>query len=316
MVPLAVVYTTLENKSVSSITDTRVISLDEAVQEIQSRKPRIIKRRQQRDHITANFKRSSVYRWIPFENLRIDHTYQRRLQSKKIITMAHRWNPDRAGTLVVNKRSDGFYYIVDGQHRFGALQLIDNRPPRVFCEVYDGLTVEQEARLFHDLDSARDNLTRGASFKALVAAKDPSAIAIVAAAARAGMTVDYERGPVVGNVRAYKTLQDIYRRTDDKTLERILRICNLSWPTSTHAAPEPIMRALEILLVKYPKINDKRLIEVLSRQTPDHVVMLGRQINGTLSSAMYPSVAIVIRNMYNNRMGVTRRLDMNEGLGI
>lgn len=298
-----------------SIVSTRIISLDDAAAEIKPSKPKIVKRNKQRDHITANFKRRSKFMWVDFDLLRVDPSYQRRLQTQKVVKMAHNWNQDKAGTLVLSKRSDGLFYIIDGQHRYAGLSLIDNRPPKVYAEVYISLTVEEEARLFHDLDNERDNLTRGASFKALLTARDPNALAISAAAQRAGMTVDYDRGPVVGNVRAYKTLQDIHRRHGDKMLERILRVCNVSWPTNNHAAPEPILRALEILFNTYPTVNDKRLVEVLQRTTPDEVVMKGRIINGTLSSASYASTAMVIRNMYNTRLSESRRLDANKGLG-
>lgn len=267
--------------------------------------PRVVKRKGQPDRITANFKKRSTFRWIAFDSLNVDPIYQRNLRKNRAIKMAHNWNPEKMGVIVVNRRDNGMLYIVDGQHRYAALLLIENRPPRVYCEVFDGLTREEEARLFHDLDNERANLTAGASFKALLAAHDKQAISIQRAANNVGLTVDYDKGPVPGNIRAFRTLQEIHNRRDEKGLQDILYICAKAWPNSNHACSSEILYGLEIFLEKYgdnKKLDRERLISVLSLNDPRSIVNMGRIINTTLSSVVYPSVAKAIRNLYNRGM--------------
>jgi hypothetical protein len=270
--------------------------------------PKIVKRRGQADKITANFSKRSTFKWVPFNLLRVDFSYQRKIQAKKVVTYAHTWDQELLGTLVVSHRKDGFYYIIDGAHRFVALSLIENHPNRMWCEAFEGLTYEEECVKFHNLDNYRDNLTPGASFRALAQGKVPIAVEITAAVNKAGMTVDYSRGPVAGNVRAYKTLQSIYKRSGSNALTKILRVCHGAWPTHTDAANAAMMLGLEIFLDKYEdQITEKALIETLSKYDPAFIVNQGRSIKGTMSSSIYSSVAMAIRSLYNKKR-TTKRL--------
>lgn len=293
----------------NSGTETPVTSLDEVVEVT----PRVVKRRAQPDQIFADTKNSrSHFRWVPIGNIRVDPRYQRTLQRKKIVQMAHNWNPDKFGAIVLSLRDDGFFYMIDGQHRWEALNLIENKPADVWAQVFKGLTLQEEAQLFHDLDSERDNLTPGASFKALVVAEDPVAQGIQRAAAKAGMTADYDKGPTPGNVRAFETLKAIYRRQGEAGLARILTICHSSWPDNAQAASAPLMRGLEVFLSSYgDQVDDKRLVLAFSRVDPNYIINVGRQLNGTLTSAIQDSVAIAIRMQYNKKLQPSRRLPEN-----
>jgi len=273
------------------------------------KQPRAAAGRFSKDRIIANFKRRYTYRWLPFDQLKIDRSYQRRLQPRRSSSMAHNWNTDKENALVVNRRVNGTYFIVDGQHTYEALSAIENHPPRVYCKVFTGLTLEEEAQLFHDLDNERENLTPGASFKALVVAKDPAALEITRVAESVGLTVNYDRGPVPGNVRAFKSLQDIYRRGGSKGLERILRICHSAWPNNNDSTSSTLMRGLEIFLNQYGnKMDEHRLIETLSKHQPGAVVNMARNIDATLSSTIYPATAMAIKVIYNKKL-TRNRLD-------
>jgi hypothetical protein len=269
--------------------------------------PRIVKRKGQADKISANFKKRSTWRWVAFDALHIDPKYQRNLRKSRAIRMAHEWDAEDSGVLVVSKRKDGRYYIIDGQHRWAALSLIENRPPRLYCEVFEGLTPEEEAKKFHDLDNKRANLTAGASFKALAAANDPEAVEIIKTVHSVGMTIDYDLGPIAKNIRAFKTVQEIYHRRNSSGLGRILTICAKAWPESNHSASAEILLGLEIFLDKYGSaVSDKRLITVLSNYDPRRIINEGRIRNGTLSSVVYPSIALAIRDIYNKKLRGSR----------
>src|SRR6185312_6141839 len=121
------------------------------------RKPVIKKRAQAPDTIRATFDNSGfTFGWVPTDAILVDRQYQRRLQKKKIIKMAHNWDQNKVGVFVVNhKTSVGQYFVIDGQHRHAAMQLIENYPTHVYCQIFTNLTTEEEARMFHDLDNER-----------------------------------------------------------------------------------------------------------------------------------------------------------------
>lgn len=270
--------------------------------------PQVIHRQGKPDRIIANFTRRSHYGWLRYDQLKVDHRYQRSLVIKKAIKMAHTWNPDLDPPWVVNHRLNGGYWIIDAQHRFMALSLIENRPIKVYCQIFEGLTLEEEARYFNNLDNLRDNLTAGASFtSAVVANDDPIVIGINKAAENAGVFVDYRRGPEAGNVRAYKTLQKIYTRKGQDQLTQILRICYRAWPDHRDFANASMMLGLEIFLDKYTnQFSERILIESLSKIDPQYIINQGRVANGSLSSTIYTSVARIIRNVYNKKRTTNR----------
>jgi hypothetical protein len=121
------------------------------------------------------------------------------------------------------------------------------------------------------------------------------------------MTIDYERGPVAGNVRAFRTMESVYRRRGEAGLERILRICNQAWPEHKDSASHSMVLGLEIFIDKYGDIvADKRLIEVLSKYDPSYIINSGRILNQNLSSTIYPSIATVIRSLWNKGRRVNK----------
>lgn len=250
--------------------------------------------------ISANFNNAAFrYGWVPTDAVLVGK-YQRKLQRSKIIKMAHNWDQNKVGTFVVNHRTaTGQYFVIDGQHRHAAMQLIENYPTHIYCQIFENLSYEDEAQMFHDLDSERDNLTPGAKFTALIEAKNPVALGIKDVAERAGYTVMYSEGPKHGNLRAYKTLQDIFRRTGSAGLYRILATSKTAWPNNSEATSEPMLRGLELFFQKYPQADDARLVKVLGLTTPMYVIATARRIQEDLSSVIYSAVAQTIRGIYN-----------------
>lgn len=275
-------------------------TLTEITRQRTTSSPRVVKRRAQPDKIYADFSDKSSFRWVPTDAIYVDRVYQRTLDKGRTTKMAHKWNQNLAGAMVVSKRSNGHFYVVDGQHRHAAIQAMENPPEFVYCQVFEGLTVEEEALLFHDLDTLRRSLTSGQAFTALMAAKDPAALGITRAAEANGLTVDYNRGAVAGNLRAFKTLQLIYHRSGEEMLTRILRVVSQAWPTDPHAGASTVLKGLETFLKRYPTANHRLLVESLGRTTPGQIDAQARAINGSLmSSAIDKAVSNVILANYN-----------------
>ena len=98
---------------------------------------------------------NKVYLDIPLEMLKVDHeTYQRPVRNH-VRKLAMNWDENKCEALVVNYRNDGYFYIVDGQHRFEAKKMKStmdengNYDGSLVCSVFVGLTVKEEAELFY-----------------------------------------------------------------------------------------------------------------------------------------------------------------------
>jgi hypothetical protein len=84
---------------------------------------------------------------IPANRLKVPTKIQRRLDVKRVEKMLEEFDLDAVGALTVSRRG-GDLLVVDGQHRAEALRKSGNGSTPVQCIVYDGLTEQDEAKLF------------------------------------------------------------------------------------------------------------------------------------------------------------------------
>lgn len=286
------------------VTDVKAVSFREG---IDLSRGKTVKRRGERDEILGDFTTKSNFGNVPLDKVRVDPTYQRDLATKRVTTMAHRWDQDLFGVPVVNLRSDGYYYLIDGQHRFESLRLMKNPPSSIFCQVFVNLTIEQEAALFQQLDTARRGLTAGADFKARLVAGDRAAQEIVEAARANGLTASYSSsGP--RNLRAFTTLLAIHRRVGKHGLNRIFKVISQAWTGDQYVGSSHILLGLETFFNHYPprEINDKHLIEVLSKESPAGLEAKGKNMSDSLSSVISTGIARSIVGLYNKKMRSNR----------
>ncbi|MFW0790849.1 DUF6551 family protein [Gordonia sp. CPCC 205333] len=83
---------------------------------------------------------------VPTTDLKIDPQAQRTLNEKRAQKLAEEFIPEAVGTIIVSERDNGDKFIVDGQHRWRASQLLGR--DSVVCEIHHGLTQTEEAILF------------------------------------------------------------------------------------------------------------------------------------------------------------------------
>lgn len=105
-----------------------------------------------------------VFLFINVANLRVDNKmYQRPVQSH-VKKLADNWQPEKYDPLIVNYRGDGYFYIIDGQHRFEAAKMLNIN--KLVCSVYVGLTIKEEATIFAEQDRYSKKLTPFDTYKA------------------------------------------------------------------------------------------------------------------------------------------------------
>lgn len=113
---------------------------------------------------------------IPVKYLKIDHEmYQRPLQ-KNFKYLLDNWDDNKCDALTVNYREDGFFYVINGQHRSEVARM--KGITQLVCDVFVGLTLKEEAELFvgqydgtsklSPIDSYRANIIRGEKIDTLI----------------------------------------------------------------------------------------------------------------------------------------------------
>lgn len=96
---------------------------------------------------TTRVNRHSHLLWVPITDMRVSPHAQREFKQAHAEEYAANFDLEGFGFPVLSKR-DGYFYIIDGQHRVAALRMIGWGDQQVQCEVYEGLTEQDEAELF------------------------------------------------------------------------------------------------------------------------------------------------------------------------
>ena len=93
--------------------------------------------------------------WVRLDQMKVNPQAQRGLNESWANTLADEFNPDLMGFIHVSHR-DGWYYIIDGQHRVkAAIIFLGDTSQQVQCHIYEDLTNEQEAQLFLELNNTK-----------------------------------------------------------------------------------------------------------------------------------------------------------------
>lgn len=102
----------------------------------------------------ARLELTSHLGWVRLDQMKINPLAQRSLDYNNP-AIKNPFDPEVMGYIVVSQR-DGWYYVVDGQHRReGALAFLGDSSQQVQCRIFTGLTSEEEAELFLQLNDQK-----------------------------------------------------------------------------------------------------------------------------------------------------------------
>lgn len=162
--------------------------------------------------------RAGHLKWVPISLMRVSPLAQRELNTNRVAKMAAHFDLERLGFPTVSERG-GHFYIIDGQHRVETCREIGYEDQQIQCWTYTGLTEEQEADMFLDLN---DTLTVDAfsKFKVGIQAGRPEECDIDRIVRAQGLIVS--RDKIDGAISAVGTLRRVYARDGANVLARSL----------------------------------------------------------------------------------------------
>lgn len=143
---------------------------------------------------------------IPAGLLSVDHRVQRdHLNRSKLNRIRDNYNRAALHALVVSERPDGSYVIIDGQHRWTIALELEGDSFEMRCEVHSGLSLQDEAKLFIDLNN-QESASPLDLHKARVTQGEPVAVALDLAASEHEWAI----GTGAGKISAVKVLENLY----------------------------------------------------------------------------------------------------------
>jgi hypothetical protein len=202
--------------------------------------------------------RDATLRWVPIAETKSSPMAQRDLKQARVDALSVNFDLEQLGTPTVNHR-DGYWYIIDGQHRIAALKEIGWGDQQVQCWAYKGLTEKEEAEKFLKLNDYLA-VSAFAKFRIGARAERPEETDIEGIVKAQGLHISQTKGE--GSISAVNTLRKVYRRSP-ATLARTLRIVRDSYGDA--GLEGPVIEGIGLLCHRYNgDLDDERAVKALS----------------------------------------------------
>lgn len=203
--------------------------------------------------------------WLRADTIEQHPDYQRKLNKEWARKLAEAFDAELLLPLIVSRRRDGSLWCMGGQHRLYAIvEVLGWGDQRVECDVYEGLTPEEEAR-FHDATARTKAHSLLERFKIRIESGDERARAVRDALGRVGLAVATNMGSSPGSVRAVRALDDIADLHGVAHLEAVLRLLHDSFGDDHHAYDASLIKGASAFLVRYGDDGDLNRAQLVER---------------------------------------------------
>lgn len=210
---------------------------------------------------------------LNLNQLEIYSDAQRELSEKWAENIAANFNPDAVGVLII-AHYDDCYYIMDGQTRKRAFELIGKPDAMVDCLIHEQLTLEEMAALFLLYNNSR-NVKAIDKFRVRLTAKDPVALDIVRICGTVGLKIN-KTNDAPNVTAAVQSLVKIYtgkmlpgKSVDGPALlKRTLDMLNGAWNGERDNYHGSLLTGLAMFIARYEsELSSERLVRQLRNYT-------------------------------------------------
>ena len=211
-----------------------------------------------------------TFKEMPFNQLG-KAGYNRGINRSWVNEIKREWRDDLEGPAKVSFR-DGKYWIIDHQHQIQAKYELNGCDPNmmVMCEVYTGLTYEQEADLYYRLNTSSRPLSFADKIKGRIEAKDAEALKFRDVIESCGYIIG---GGASTSLNALRAAWVIFKKDDGEKLTRILRITKASWPENPDGVQDQMIKGVSLFLENHgAEYDNARLVKVLRAVNPKEII--------------------------------------------
>jgi hypothetical protein len=186
--------------------------------------------------------------------------YARPLSEGRLARLRKEWDPLAVGPIVVSRRTDGTFWVIDGNHR--RVIAFEKKMLQVPAMVLSGLERTKEADLYTKLGTVFGQ-TPATRFQSKLIAGDPDAHAIVRVMQRFGLTLASGSWQS-SEVKAVARIEYIYARGGGEGLDWILALLTAAYPDNTQALTEMVLEGTFGFWYRYAKlVNREELARIL-----------------------------------------------------
>lgn len=158
---------------------------------------------------------------LKLTELFVDSDVQRSISKASLNKKIKEFDANAVGVLIVSKRKNGKYHILDGQHRF--LAALENGVEELDCEIHINLTEREEAELFLKYNQERISTKPIDHFNIEVKAGEESSVIINE------ILKQYELNVSRRGIQSPKALKQVYKYYGENILRRTIYLINEVW---------------------------------------------------------------------------------------
>jgi len=201
---------------------------------------------------------------------------------------------------------EGTYWLVDGQHTVSALA--DLGIDSIECEVLEGLSYQDEARLHDSIQRLRKAPRVFDSYRALLEAGDPEVIGLNEAVGRQGYRVVKKGGGAGSAISAIGALWQAWRVTPPKDVEAALDAMR-PWKAIERSIPGYILAGMCLFVRDVDSYDSKRLKAVVSTNSPTQIELKVKDFGpqGASSGTRPVRARDAILSLYNRGLAGSER---------
>lgn len=203
-----------------------------------------------------------------------------------------------------HKRADGKYVVLDGQHRRAAALLVEFNG-KVQCSVREGLTLQEEARLFLDLNNSK-MVSPISKFQVRVIQGDPAAVAINRVLESMGWEVSSSNSD--GRFRSVAAIERVYDgvgladRGQIEWVEQVMLTITTAWGGDSKGPQSPIITGIGMMIARYGDAVDfDKLAAEMSKHTPGQLIGRARGLREAQGGTTAAAMAKVLVGLHNTR---------------
>lgn len=214
---------------------------------------------------------------IPLSLMKVDRQSYQREEKRHIMNMVKNWDDEQCSILLVNYRSDeGYFYVIDGQHRTIAASLLGLE--YLVCEIYKDLTVEEEAKRYLQYNTGTKSLSPFDTFKANICWGESTDVAIKEVCDKHDIEI-IDRKSKNRSLRSVSSARDIMRNGGILALDWIFSLIeDAHWEDFKESYSSDILKGLQSIYIKYnSNLNTVRkcLIDFMKGSNPSEMIGIG-----------------------------------------
>ena len=254
------------------------------------------------DAVLSKMKTSSSFGWLRVSDMKVDPRAQRLLRKVWVKRHVPQFDANQIGTIVVSRRKDGSLWIIDGQHRAELFRAVGWGDQGVFCEIFDSLTIQEEAALFLKRND-KISVRTFDKFQVSLTEENETACAIARIVNSIGLTI--AEGARDGSISAVTSLQHIYagvgngEKDGASALKKTLQTIDAAWGKPAANYQGQVIEGIGLVHLRYgAKLDQNALVAKLANVGGGAAGLIGQakglrdMHGGTLPYAVGAAIAL------------------------